>query len=115
MRWLGLSRFVLALLDLVCVWLDGFGLASVASAWPGLGLISVGFVVKHASSSVVMMCHMFNMRFWLGSGPNRGHRVTAILMTLASLGCSSLGWAWPDLAPLEWLGTCRLNPIGDAI
>ena len=32
MRWLGLTKFVLALLDLVCVWLDGFGLALVASA-----------------------------------------------------------------------------------
>ena len=113
LNWLGMNLFVLALLGLVCVWLGGFGLALVASALRFFdpGGVSSQICIEFGSNDV----HSFNVRLWICSCPNRGHRIAAILITLANLGCLSLGLAWPEKASLGWLGVCRLNLKGDAI
>ena len=108
-----LPKFVFALLGLVCVWLGGFGLALVESAlrWFDLGGVSSQACLEFGNNDIPS----FNIRLWMGSRVNRGHRVTAILITSANLGYLILSLVWPDLASLGWVSICRLNPKGDAI
>ena len=64
MRWLGLTKFVLALLDLVCVWLDGFDLATIASA---LTCFDFGGVASQTcAGSDNNDIHAINVRLWMG-------------------------------------------------
>ena len=86
------------MLGLVCVWLDGFGLATIASA---LTCFDYGGVASETCTGIGNNdIHAINIRLWMGARPNRGHRGTAIPFTCANLGCINLGLAWPGLA---WL------------